>query len=258
MSVVVPHDLSRIDQAAVGLSEAWALMASWMPGGRVDSLDGGVLVTTAAPAEDLRGPLMFDRTATHSTISDATVLAHQLGRTLAVDVLVGHVPEVHQSLADRQFQRVVDRQVMVAAVSAVSTEARSTMVRVADETDLAGLRRLQIAAFDMTPEAAEVMMSAEALAASPHVVEVVDGEVVAMAIGIATTHTIGVFGVATAPHFRRRGAAARCVRGAVTAARELTDAGFVWLQANDDVAAVYGSLGFETITRSEVWLDAHV
>ena len=228
-------------------------MASFLPNGRVDRVPGGTLVSTDAPTEDLRGPLTLDRDAGDDTLAAASALTTAQGRLLAVDAVLGIADELRQTFAARGWRQVTDRRLMASHVDGLVDAPHQAVIAGPEHVET--MRSLQIEAFRLDPAAADVLVSAASVAASPHAV-VFDGETaIAMATAHPTPSGIGVFGVATRRARRREGLATAAVVTAVRAATDLTPARTAWLQANDDVTGAYVPMGFAAISRSEVWLD---
>lgn len=251
---------SQLDDCAAALTEVWCHLASFMPGGRVDRIRDATLVSTSAPSEDLKGPLTVTADANATTIADARALAHRLGRMLAVDLIVGHSPEALSAVSELGFERVAARRFMVLHRRSVATlrEHLSDAAVIGTDRHLASMGVLQVEAFGMRADAVDALVRPQGLLASPHGVVVEGDDVVSMATAHPTATGIGVFGVATRETARRRGLASAAIAAAVVAAMDRTDAELIWLQADDDVAEVYRSLGFATVARSEVWIDAHL
>ena len=246
-----------LDRCARALTEAWCHLATFLPDGRVDAVPDGTLVSTTAPTEDLRGPLTVTSNAGHHTLASARELVAAQGRLLAVDTLVGHADELRRVVEADGMQRIVERQFMTTEVAVLRSPVQRARIALAADVD--ALRELQTHAFGMDPRASACLVSATSLSASPHAV-IFDqhGTALSMATAHPTPTGIGVFGVATRSDARRQGLASEVVAAAVAAAAELTEATMVWLQANDDVAGAYVSMGFEASAWSEVWIDGWV
>jgi ribosomal protein S18 acetylase RimI-like enzyme len=81
-----------------------------------------------------------------------------------------------------------------------------------------------------------------------------DGRPVATALSVTVGEFTGIFSVATAPAYRRRGFGTAVTARAV-ADGVLAGAAWCWLQASDDGYPVYRNLGFRTIETWSRWVS---
>jgi GNAT superfamily N-acetyltransferase len=243
------------DAIARSLIDVWTRMASWMPGGRVDDVPHGVLITTDAPDDSLRGPLVPLPGADAVTIEAARQIVRRDGRPLAVDLIEG-VADLESLLRADGFEVVVSRQVFVrrGAVTFPSVKFRR-----ATEDDLSDLVRFEVVAFGSTVPAAEALCAPGCTTGSSITTLIeVDGEPVSKAVAHPFDNAIGIFGVATMPTRRGAGYARAAIASAIYACSSTGDKRPVWLYASDDLEPFYRSMGFEPVGRSNVWVEGYV
>jgi hypothetical protein len=245
------------DRIADGMVAAWLARVSHLEGHAVLEHDGIVVALSGLPDPELSVALVAREPADPlGALARAAWWFRMHGMPLGVDVERGRHPAVDHAVETMGLARVVSRPAMAVEVSRVEPPERHPgleLHHVVDASELRSMAALETASFGTAPAVAERIFAPSALARDDVSLYLAtfEGAPVAMAYVHAHERALGVFGVATAPAFRRRGF------GTAITAFAIHDGGqadLAWLQPSEVGVPVYAAMGFEPVATWDVWV----
>ncbi len=246
----------RIAAAALG---AERVRSAVVEGGEVIEVDGLVVTLTNLPAPELNGTRVAREP---EDPPDALERAREVFRSrghpfFGIEIETGRHPGVEAAILGAGLVRVESWPAMAVAVASLpdmATPAGVEIRRVTGPGDLDAVRSIETLTFGTPPAVAERFIGRGQL--EEEGVETFtawrEGEPVGAATAYLVDGTVGVFGVGVVEAARRRGIGAALTGRAARAFGDRAD--LAWLQPSGMARRLYEALGFETVSRWEVWI----
>lgn len=176
---------------------------------------------------------------------------------LGIGVQVGRHPSVDDAVRTGGLRRLIERPGMVTDMGRLrGTAAPSgvTIREVRDEREADGLVAVDLEAFGGDPRVTKAVHGAGAFGVPQKRSFVAwrGGEPLGAASAFLHEGAVGIMGVGVVGSARRQGVGAAIT---TVAARAFPGADMAWLQPSDMALGMYRSLGFEEVSRWEVWVE---
>lgn len=159
-------------------------------------------------------------------------------------------PELDDTLQDRGFERELEVHVQTGDVDTIANSVPDVQAKVLSEPDDAWVSCYSKATgYDSDNISTRLAIMARAQNHRAYSLALIDDEPAAVGFGVVTDQWLGLFGIATRPEFRRRGAA-RAVNAALADWGKGLGATKAYLQVevdNDPAIELYQHVGFETL-----------
>ncbi len=220
------------------------------------SRDGLLVCLSMLPADDQNVTVVeYDPNDPRPALEWAERLVRSQGRTFGIEIESGRHPGVDRAVRELGLGIVVTRPAMAIRVADLAPpDAREGVAvhRIVDPGELAAVAGIEARVFGTAPAVAERMLGPSMLEAPGIrvVLATLDGEPAGFAWTNVDEGAVGVFGVGTAPEYRRRG-----IGRAVTAfaVHDAPDVDLAWLQPTEMGRPLYDAMGFEPVSEWEVW-----
>jgi ribosomal protein S18 acetylase RimI-like enzyme len=245
------------ERVALGLVDMERKRRRHVIGGEVLEIDGLVLALSNLPDPALNS-IVVERPPRDPAraLREAEAAFAERDLTLGIDLQVGRHPPLDQAVREAGLARLFERPALAVATAALDRSSDPDGVDiepVANARDVEALVAVGVDAFDDDPATGAAFYGAGATGIEgmePFVAW--EGK---RPVGIATGYlhdgAVGVMGVGVVRSARRRG-----IGSALTlrAAHAFPEADVAWLHPSDEALSVYRRLGFEPVSRWEVWV----